>query len=72
MTKCANCSLDAVYNYSITEGFNQLYCPIHLPRFLRGKTSQSMLVSIIKPEPAPKKKRAKATPPAEDPAPTEE
>lgn len=72
MTKCANCKTEAVYQYAITDTVKQLYCALHLPRFLRGKTSQSMLVSIIKPEPAPKKTRAKATPPAEDPAPTEE
>jgi hypothetical protein len=72
MTKCANCAVEAVYQYNLTDTFAQLYCPIHLPKFLRGKTSQSMLVSIIKPEPAPKKKKATVTPPAEDPAPTEE
>ena len=57
MTKCANCATEAVYQYSVTDDFKQLYCVQHLPKFLRGKTSQSMLVSIIKPTPAPKRKK---------------
>lgn len=57
MTKCANCAEEALYEYKLTDDFKQLYCVYHLPKFLRGKTSQSMLVTIIKPAPAPKRKK---------------
>jgi hypothetical protein len=59
MTKCANCVATAVYEYKVTEDFKQYFCVPHLPGFLRGKTAQSMLVSIIKPTPAPKPKKQK-------------
>jgi hypothetical protein len=65
MTNCANCTAAAIYEYKVTDSYKQFYCPEHLPKFLKGKTSESMLVSIVKPE-APAKKKKAAPPPAEE------
>jgi hypothetical protein len=32
MAKCANCSYDAVYVYTVTDTFAIKYCQYHLPR----------------------------------------
>lgn len=75
MTKCSNCHNDAQFQYAITPTSAVYYCGLHLPKFLRGKTPSSLLVSKVE-EPvevvAPKKKTAKKEPVPAVEEPTEE
>lgn len=65
MTTCSNCTSTAQLQYNISETVKLLYCAIHLPKFLKGRTAASLLVSFIE-VPAPKKpSKKKATAPAE-------
>ena len=37
MFKCANCGIDAQYEYSISDDVKILYCQKDLPKFLKTK-----------------------------------
>lgn len=69
MIKCANCSKDAVFQYNVSDDFAIYYCLTDLPRFLKGKTAEASLKSLVV-QPAPttaKKKKTVATPAEETP-----
>lgn len=65
MIKCANCSKDAVFQYNVTADFVLYYCVTDLPKFLKGKTAEASLKTLVV-QPAPtttttsKKKKAPA------------
>ncbi len=69
MIKCANCSKDAVFQYNVTDDFVIYYCLTDLPKFLKGRTAEASLKTLVV-QPAPtttKKKKAVATPTEETP-----
>ncbi|CAB4167041.1 hypothetical protein UFOVP964_140 [uncultured Caudovirales phage] len=41
--KCANCTSDAVYTYSITPGYSIAYCKKDLPKFLDDRRKAGFL-----------------------------
>ena len=61
MITCSNCTEPAGFQYNISDSSSIPYCGAHLPKFLRGKSAVSLLVSVIEAV-APKKKTAKAAP----------
>jgi hypothetical protein len=48
MSKCSNCANDAKYVYKVTLEFDQKYCEIHLPNFLKS-TKKDLLIPVEKP-----------------------
>ena len=69
MIKCANCSKDAVFQYNVTDAFVIYYCLTDLPKFLKGRTAEASLKTLVV-QPAPttaKKKKADTTPVEETP-----
>jgi hypothetical protein len=56
MTICANCQSDAVYTYTIVDGFDVYFCDKHLPRFARKSGLVANLPEVVIEEPvvAPK------------------
>lgn len=65
MITCSNCDNEAQFQYNIAVNNSLAYCGVHLPKFLRGKSAASLLVSKIEP-PAPATKK-KSTKPAPEP-----
>lgn len=66
MAKCANCELEAKYQYDVTPSYAILYCFKHVPKFLATQIAQGSL-EIKTPEPEPvvsKSSKKKATPEA--------
>ena len=60
MAKCANCELEAKYQYDVTPSYNILYCFKHVPKFLATQIAQGSL-EIKEPEPVvPKSSKKKA------------
>lgn len=80
MTKCANCTNDAMFSYDMAPNNKLYYCHIHLPKFLRGRGMATLLRSTVKPEveeaveetPAPKKRTKKKAEPVVEETPVEE
>jgi len=77
MTTCANCSLDAKYQYSPAPSYTIFYCFRHVPRFLKTQADAGELAIVVEDKPTKKK----AAPVVEEPvveevveedAPTEE
>lgn len=69
MIKCANCSKDAVFQYNVNDDIVIYYCLTDLPKFLKGRTAEASLKSLVV-QPAPtttKKKKAVVTPTEETP-----
>ena len=61
MAKCANCELEAKYQYDVTPSYNILYCFKHVPKFLATQVAQGAL-GIKEPElVAPKASKKKTT-----------
>lgn len=52
MTKCANCDLEAKYQYDVSPSYAILYCFKHVPKFLAAQIAQGSL-EIKTPEPEP-------------------
>ena len=68
MIKCANCDKEAVLQYNVTDSVAIYYCAGDLPRFLKGKTAEASLKSVVvQPTPAPTKKKKAAAPVEETP-----
>ena len=63
MAKCANCELEAKYQYDVTPSYNILYCFKHVPKFLAAQVAQGALgIKESEPEPvAPKSSKKKTT-----------
>lgn len=73
MAKCANCSYDAVYVYTVTDNFAIKYCQRHLPRsIVRAGVGISRIPVEVAPvevvEPEKKKTSKKVEPVVEEPA----
>lgn len=59
MTNCANCGLEAKYQYDVSPSYAILYCFKHVPKFLAAQVAQGSL-KIKEPEPiAPKSSKKK-------------
>ena len=63
MTTCANCSLDAKYQYSPAPSYTIFYCFRHVPRFLKTQVDSGELAIVVEDMPTKKK----ATPIVEKP-----
>jgi hypothetical protein len=76
MVKCANCSAEAIYTYSVSSSSNIHYCNAHLPRFLINQKLAGALPLVVPaaPETAVPKKSKTVTEdaPVEEPEVTEE
>jgi hypothetical protein len=68
MFKCANCGIEALYEYVVSDDFSIKYCQRHLPKFtksgaaalqLRTITPEQIEASLIRP---PKKAAGKVAP----------
>jgi len=46
MTKCANCTNDALYIYSLNADVHTYYCATHVPGFLRAQKNAGLLPTI--------------------------
>lgn len=62
--KCANCTLDASYEYYVTPGFSQFFCGRHLPGFTKAPKYAgrlSKVVPAVQEEPAVETKKKKTS-----------
>lgn len=69
MTKCANCELEAKYQYDVSPSYAILYCFKHVPKFLAAQIAQGSL-EIKTPEPVapkPSKKKVVEEPVVDEP-----
>jgi hypothetical protein len=71
MAKCANCSYDAVYVYTVTDTFAIKYCQYHLPRSIAkvgsGISRIPVEVTPLEVLETAKKKAKKVEPVVEEP-----
>jgi hypothetical protein len=58
MTKCANCSNEAFFEYMVTSTFTIPYCSKHIPKFLGKGVAATRLVKIQQSAPKLSKKKA--------------
>jgi hypothetical protein len=69
MVKCANCELEAKYQYDISPSYAVLYCFKCVPKFLSAQIAQGLL-AVKEPEPvvtkSSKKKAVVKEPVAEE------
>jgi len=72
MANCANCELEAKYQYDVSPSYSILYCFKHVPKFLSAQIAQGLLaIKETEPEPvvtkSSKKKTVVEEPVAEEP-----
>jgi hypothetical protein len=71
MATCANCTGDALYTYTISDGYRINYCQYHLPRFLLPARAAGMLPLFEEPVEKPAKAKKAVTQDSEGEEPTD-
>lgn len=67
MTICANCQSEALYTYSIVDGFSVTFCDKHVPAFARKSGLLAPVPVTVVEEPVIASKTSKKAPVVEEP-----